>query len=84
MKAAIVVQYRLALGLEDDLQIFPEPVAQLIEWDSERQSLPLHEAMADPKLEPPPYLDSRGWHNPRQPEAGCGTAAGSPQFRSES
>src|SRR5437016_12393917 len=54
VKAALVVQYRLAPGLEDDLQIFPEPVAQLIEWDSERQGLPLHEAVPDPKLEPPP------------------------------
>src|SRR5262249_24157919 len=47
-----MVQYRLAPGFEDNLQIFPETVAQLIERDAERQSLPLHEAMPDAKLEP--------------------------------
>src|SRR5262249_47595394 len=43
--------YPLTPGLEDNLQIFPETVAQLIERDSERQSFPLHEAVPDPKLE---------------------------------
>ena len=51
VKAALVVQYRLAPGLEDHFQIFPETVAQLIERNSKSQGLPLHEAMADPKLE---------------------------------
>src|SRR4029077_6657724 len=60
VKAALVIQYRLAPGLEDDFQIFPEAVAQLIEWNSECQSLPLHEAMADPKLEPPPAQTVEG------------------------
>src|SRR5262245_30062943 len=46
-----MVQYRLAPGFEDNLQIFPETVAQLIERDSKRQSLPLHEAVANAKLE---------------------------------
>src|SRR5262249_48124538 len=44
-------QYRLAPGFEDNLQIFPETIAQLIERNSERQSLPLHEAVANAKLE---------------------------------
>src|SRR5215831_2160755 len=51
MEAPLVVQYRLAPGLEDDLQIFSKTVAQLIERDSKRQSLPLHEAVANSKLE---------------------------------
>src|SRR5262245_19979573 len=51
VEAPLVVQYRLAPGLEDDLQIFPEPVAQLIERNAKRQSLPFDEAVADPKLE---------------------------------
>src|SRR4029453_4230861 len=52
VKAALVIQYRLAPGLEDHFQIFPETVAQLIQWNSERQGLPLPEAMADPNMEP--------------------------------
>src|SRR5436309_2086324 len=51
VKAALMIQHGLAPGLQDHLQVFLEPFAQLIQRNSKRESLPFHKAMADPELE---------------------------------